>query len=251
MEDYITALLDGTMEFTLADISGPTILESAESCLDCFGNLKVCSSDGLAWCCEPGDEHPNCACQGGVQDLVNCPSSSSCSNSTFVFTKSNQKATLETTIQENADLCVFEISSEIETFLQFSSSESFLTIVDPGMRRSSCQSFPCQITEKVVPGNEHFAIFQEPTPNTTFSVKVDRSKVIFIQTWEVVVIVILATVALLLLLGIGICIFIYKRTPRGKGYGDLTNENEASKLEDGEGEEDYKETPLNAAEMLE
>ena len=69
------------------EFAGPEVMSSADECIKCDG--KVCSYDGLAWCCETGDEKnsPGCNCIGDVFDKVNCGSSIQCGNTDFDFSK--------------------------------------------------------------------------------------------------------------------------------------------------------------------
>lgn len=155
-------------------------MTSADACMNCGPGSdwqkKVCSIDGNAWCCDKRSSHPLCACPGEFADYVYCPSSPSCGPSLFNFTENIEEIVANATIDANFtnDLCIYELATDKERVVNIFTNER-LTVFDPEYTRQSCLTYDCNITLRLTPGNDYYAMVVYPWSDFEFKVALDHS----------------------------------------------------------------------------
>jgi len=154
-------------------------MTNAEDCLRCAPDSnfkkKVCSIDGNAWCCDVSSTHPLCNCQGELMDFVYCPSSTGCGPSLFNFTGESPDESIAANITSpELALCVFEIASDENRFIQLRSN-SYMTVLDPQQTRQTCMTSNCNVTLRVTPGNDYYAFFVGAPLDLEFIAVIDHS----------------------------------------------------------------------------
>jgi len=140
-------------------------MTTSEACLACGPDSdwqkKICSIDGNAWCCDKRSDHALCQCAGEYSDYVFCPSSLGCGPYLFNFTNTTESIQAQITPNTSIDFCIYEIASDVERVITLKTNE-WMTVFDPEYTRQTCLSYDCNITIRVTPGNDYYAMIFYP-----------------------------------------------------------------------------------------
>jgi hypothetical protein len=163
--DILVQLSEGTLEMKESPIFGPTEMESVDQCLLCMDDpLKwVCSVDGVAWCCEQGDIHPNCYCYGNaVEDFMYCKSDPAKCGPTTIKFDSNNPENITIVAPTYNTLCTYKIEGDVDGVVDVNAS-SWVTVVDPDDMTVECLATPCNTTVSLYNDNEVYVVNQYGT----------------------------------------------------------------------------------------
>lgn len=136
--------------------------------MDCYNGDSswVCSQDGVAWCCELGDNHPNCLCYGNeLEDLMYCPNDPSCGQSDIRFSAATEEVNITINGSFN-QLCVFTIEADEDGVVDLY-ADSMMTIIDPDTLVEECITIPCNLTSSLYNDNQLFVVSRWSEPNLT------------------------------------------------------------------------------------
>ncbi len=102
-----------------------------------------------------------------------------------------------------------------------------MSVIDPDTLNTACMVTPCNITLGMTPGNDYYAIISDVDQKIFFKAEIEEAKKAkVLSTWELVVLALMGTVLLLLFIWTAVMTILYKRTPQGKGYGDMVLDQE-------------------------
>lgn len=167
--DLLAKLSEGTLEMKPSPIFGPSEMESMDQCLKCMEDPQkwVCSVDGVAWCCETGDNHPNCFCYGNsVEDLMYCKSDPAKCGTTDISFAQNAAENLTIIAPTYNEICTYRVDSDYDGVVDIEGGTA-ITVVDPDSMVFECLNVPCNTTVSVYNDNQVFVISQYGTPNFT------------------------------------------------------------------------------------
>lgn len=99
-------------------------------------------------------------------------------------------------------------------------------------------SFSCNMTIHLTPGNDYYAFFLYPYQDLEFTASIDHSGESKMQWWMIILLGVLIAIVAILGIIIAVATYLFRKTARGKGYGDLVSEDQ-TKIE-----------PLNVREQI-
>lgn len=91
-------------------------------------------------------------------------------------------------------------------------------------------SYNCNMTIRLTAGNDYYAFFLYPAEDLEFTATIDHSGMNKMQWWMITVLAVLIAITAILGLIILIATYMYRKTARGKGYGDLVSEDRIEPL---------------------
>ena len=203
IHQYMTDLTNGKLKMQKVGISGPEYVESSQQCVECqAGKGKVCSVDGVAWCCEVGDESNLCNCGGGeLSDLVYCPSDPNCGDTTIEFNSENGYE-VSISNEKETDLCVYMFLTETAGTVEINSDE-ILTAFDPETLHIECLSKPCEITARLETVDEMY-ILSKGASELKFTAELS-SPLIIQRGWQIGLLIIFIV---LILIGLALTVVV-------------------------------------------